>query len=48
MDCVPGKKGSRKIEVGKKPPEGSEVIARSIPVPLPSGNMTTARLERWY
>jgi hypothetical protein len=48
LNCAPWKSDSRTIEIGGNPPEEAEVIARSIMVPLPAGNTTNARLERWY
>lgn len=48
MDCAPWNESSEKIQVGPEPPENTDLIVRSIPVPLPEGNSTNARLYRWY
>jgi len=48
MDCDPSEEDSKKLEVGEKPPNDAEIVARSIPVPLPYENKTKLRLLRWY
>lgn len=48
MDCDPSNPESNVVEIGEEPPENAEVIVRSVPVPLPYENITSARLYRWY
>lgn len=48
MDCEPWNSSSKKIIIGEEIPENKDVVAKSVPVPLPEENLTQARLYRWY
>jgi hypothetical protein len=48
MDCDPSNSTSQNVSIGSKPPKTGPVTVKSVPVPLPYENRTTARLYRWF